>query len=187
MFLSQLPRLRRAAHHTRRLPRFPKLCNAKFFSVGRFKDTNTNNKQSSTTTDTNTPTDSEEPPPKRSKWENIKYLFYEYRYPFIAYYGVAYVTPIVPFWLSLQFFGVDGVELLQWVQADKLYEGINDWNPKYVNFFIAMEMNELLEFFRIPIVLSTTPKVAKWWRSRNTPIISETPESSSTPPPPPLK
>ena len=104
---------------------------------------------------------------KKSRFEQAKELFYEYRYPFMAYYGVAYVTPIIPCYMSLQFFGVDGMELLLWIGVDKLYEGITQWDPAIVNGLIAMEMNELLEWVRFPIVLSTTPRVAKWWRSRN--------------------
>jgi hypothetical protein len=59
---------------------------------------------------------------------------------------------------------VDGVELLQWVGLGQ--EKIDMLNPTYVNMAIAGECNELLEFVRLPLVLTTTPQVAKWWRSR---------------------
>lgn len=110
----------------------------------------------------------EDSPKEPSRLEQMKELFYEYRYPFIAYYGITYITPIVPFYISLQYFGVDGVEILEWVDKWVGFgqDKIDMLNPTYVNIAIAGEMNELLEFIRLPVVLTTTPRVAKWWRSR---------------------
>ena len=108
------------------------------------------------------------------RWEKIKHLFQEYKYPFVAYYAVAYITPIIPIYLGLEFYGVDGVEVLQWVSqavqqtfnCDTAYiDGIIvRCNPDYVNLFISGEINELLEVIRFPLVLTTTPKVADWFR-----------------------
>ena len=81
--------------------------------------------------------------------------------------GCSILFCFFPFYFGLQFFGVDGVEVLKWVGVQNIYEGVNDWSTEWVNLFIAGEMNEVLEFGRLPLVLATTPRVAKWWRSRN--------------------
>jgi hypothetical protein len=136
-------------------------------SVGHYKES-TKKKDTTTTTTTTTQATTEETTDdtakKPSRIEQMKTLFYEYRYPFLAYYGVTYVTPVIPIYISLQYCGVDGVELLQWVGLGQ--EKIDMLNPTYVNMAIAGECNELLEFVRLPLVLTTTPQVAKWWRSR---------------------
>ena len=177
MFLGQ-SRLIRA--RLRRAPLLP-AWTARCFSVGHFKGESTNKKRvpnphkppplgnannaNEESSPTNTVGDGKEP--KKSRFEKMKTLFHEYKYPFIAYYGIAYITPIFPFYFGLQFFGVDGVEVLKWVGVQNIYEGVNDWSTEWVNLFIAGEMNEVLEFGRLPLVLATTPRVAKWWRSRN--------------------
>jgi hypothetical protein len=103
---------------------------------------------------------------KPGKWQQLKIAFKEYRYVFLAYYGTTFLVPIPFLWAGLEIGGLDGVGLLQWLGADKLYEGVNEWNNSFINLLVALEMNELLEFVRLPLILSTTPKVAHWWRSR---------------------
>ncbi len=103
---------------------------------------------------------------KPGKWQQLKTAFKEYRYVFLAYYGTTFLVPIPFLWAGLEIGGLDGVGLLQWLGADKIYEGVNEWNNSFINLLVALEMNELLEFVRLPLILSTTPKVAHWWRSR---------------------
>ena len=103
---------------------------------------------------------------KPGKWQQLKTAFKEYRYVFLAYYGTTFLLPIPFLWVTLEGVGLDGVALLQLLGADKIYEGVNNWSSSFINFLVAVEMNELLEFVRIPVVISTTPKVAKWWRAR---------------------
>ena len=102
-----------------------------------------------------------------SRWDKLKVMWTEYRYVFLAYYATVWAVPIVPIWAGLESFGLDGVSLLLWLGVDSIYAGVSDWNPSIVNFFIATEINEMFEIVRLPVVISTTPRVAKWWRSRD--------------------
>ena len=122
-------------------------------SVGHYKES-TKKKDTTTTTQATTEETTDDTAKKPSRIEQMKTLFYEYRYPFLAYYGVTYVTPVIPIYISLQYCGVDGVELLQWVGLGQ--EKIDMLNPTYVNMAIAGECNELLSLSR-SINLSTNP------------------------------
>ena len=159
----------RARQHCQRTlpPSSPSLFSSltRSLSVGHYKEsTKKKDTTTSTTTQATTEETTDDTAKKPSRIQQMKTLFYEYRYPFLAYYGVTYVTPVIPIYISLQYCGVDGVELLQWVGLGQ--EKIDMLNPTYVNMAIAGECNELLEFVRLPLVLTTTPQVAKWWRSR---------------------
>mmetsp|Transcript_14284 Transcript_14284/g.15900 ORF Transcript_14284/g.15900 Transcript_14284/m.15900 type:complete len:320 (+) Transcript_14284:1500-2459(+) len=103
---------------------------------------------------------------KKSRWEKIKEAWVEYRYVFVAYYVVAWATPVLPIWMGLECFGLDGVALLEYIGVDNVIPSISNWNPSLINGLIAIEINELGEIVRLPLVISTTPTVAKMWRNR---------------------
>jgi len=44
------------------------------------------------------------------------------------------------------------------------YVDTSEWPVLYVNLFVAFELNELVDFVRLPLVIATTPAVATAYR-----------------------
>merc|ERR1711865_899686 len=97
--------------------------------------------------------------------QKLKAMWHNYRWVFAAYYGVLWAAPLFPIWVGLEA-GFDGVAALKYMGADTLYSGIDNWNPSIINGLIAIEINSLVDLVRLPLAITTTPKVAAWWRSR---------------------
>ena len=62
--------------------------------------------------------------------------------------------------------GLDGISLLKWLTVDALLQqhasiDINGWSPALVNGVIALELNECLEWVRLPMVIATTPALSR--------------------------
>lgn len=104
-----------------------------------------------------------------TSWARIKALFREHGVSFAVVYTTAYAATWLPLFASLEMGGVDGPELL--VHAVE-YVGLADrvnisWitenrylNRDVINALIAMEINGLLDIFRLPIVIGVVPYVS---------------------------
>ena len=104
---------------------------------------------------------------KMSKIEQLKGYFKEYGWVFVTYWSSVWALNGVACFLIIEATGLDGAALLKSLGSDNIYD-IGDWDPSFLNALIAIEVNELLELVRFPIIVATTPRVAKWWRSRGT-------------------
>merc|ERR1712166_1071026 len=62
--------------------------------------------------------------------------------------------------------GFDGVAALKYMEPGSFYGQIDHMNPSIINGLIAIEINSLVDLVRLPLAITTTPKVAAWWRSR---------------------
>ena len=102
---------------------------------------------------------------KVGKWQELKGYVKEYGWVFLAYWTGTWVGSGFVCYGAVQATGLDGIALLKRLGSDNIYD-LSDWDPRFINALIAIEINELLEFFRFPLIVATTPKVAKWWRSR---------------------
>ena len=102
---------------------------------------------------------------KVGKIEQLKGYFKEYGWVFVTYWTGVWASNGVLIYVAIEAAGLDGIALLKSLGSDSIYD-IGDWDPKFLNALIAIEVNELLELVRFPIIVATTPKVAKWWRSR---------------------
>ena len=76
----------------------------------------------------------------------------------------------------MTFFGLDGVALLQQLGADSVID-TTALSPRLINAFIAAEINELIDLFRLPMVIATTPAVGRKWKAWRG--ISETPAADA--------
>jgi hypothetical protein len=101
---------------------------------------------------------------KPGKLQQIKMYIKEYKWVFLAYWTGTWAAGAVVCYGALEVTGVDGIGILRYLGSDNIYD-ISGWNPKIVNGFLAIEINEFLELVRFPVILATTPKLAKWWRS----------------------
>lgn len=104
---------------------------------------------------------------KPGKIEQLKGYFKEYGWVFVTYWTTVWAVNGVACFLIIEATGLDGIALLKSLGSDNIYD-IGDWDPSFLNALIAIEVNELLELIRFPIIVATTPRVAKWWRSRGT-------------------
>jgi hypothetical protein len=102
---------------------------------------------------------------KVGKWQELKGYVKEYGWVFLAYWTGAWVGSGFICYGAVEATGLDGIALLKRLGSDNIYD-LSGWDPRFINALIAIEINELLEFFRFPLIIATTPKVARWWRSR---------------------
>ena len=102
---------------------------------------------------------------KESKLEKMKRLWKEHGTVFIGYYSALWIAGYIPCFAGLEYFGVDGVAFLEWLGVGE-HVDITAWNPKYINALLAMEVNELFEIVRLPLVITTTPAVSRWIKSK---------------------
>ena len=104
---------------------------------------------------------------KPGKIEQLKGYFKEYGWVFVTYWSSVWALNGVACFVIIEATGLDGIALLKSLGSDNIYD-IGDWDPSFLNALIAIEVNELLELVRFPIIVATTPRVAKWWRPRGT-------------------
>ena len=62
--------------------------------------------------------------------------------------------------------GIDGIALLKYLTVDEMLLqhtriDISGWSPALINGLIALELNELLEYVRLPVVIATTPTLSR--------------------------
>lgn len=94
-----------------------------------------------------------------------------YGWVFIGYWTATWAVTGVGIYSGIMLFDVNGLALLQQgldffgvrEEADEVLN-VNEWSPGLVNVIIAAEINELIEPLRLPLVISTTPAFARWWR-----------------------
>ena len=48
----------------------------------------------------------------------------------------------------------------------RMAQWLNNLSPRMVNAFIAVEINEVIEFVRFPIVIATTPRMTAYLREK---------------------
>ena len=106
-------------------------------------------------------------PEKQSRMDKLKSLFREYGKFFIVYYGTAWCLTLAPIYAAVSASGFDSLELIQrFVDEDSwIYEKAGQLNTNAINFLISVELNEIADVVRLPIVLMTTPRLAKTWKS----------------------
>ena len=101
---------------------------------------------------------------KEGKLAQMKRYFKEYKWVFITYWTGTWVAGALACYGVIEILGIDGVALLRSLGSDNIYD-ISEWDPRILNALIAIEVNELFEIVRFPLIIATTPKVANWWRS----------------------
>jgi hypothetical protein len=111
-------------------------------------------------------------PVKLGKWAKMKLLWKDHGIVFVVYWCGVWVACIPPIYGAIVLTGFDGLELLQTIQTTLYGDNpqhqmfdMSNWDPALVNFVVAMEINELCEIVRFPLVVMTTPAVSGWWRS----------------------
>ena len=77
---------------------------------------------------------------------------------FLGYWGGTWVSMYVVLWACMQNAGVDAVQWIQTAGLDETlrsYVGVEvgGWSPTLINALVAIEINYLLEFARLPVVL----------------------------------
>jgi len=101
---------------------------------------------------------------KEGKLAQMKRYFKEYKWVFITYWTGTWVAGALVCYGVIEALGIDGIALLRSLGSDNIYD-ISEWDPRILNALIAIEVNELFEIVRFPLIIATTPKVANWWRS----------------------
>jgi hypothetical protein len=107
-----------------------------------------------------------EQPKKPSRWQQLKTTFREHGVVFAGYYFTTWAGGFGVCWGAVTVGGLDGVALLQWLGADAVIDTTR-LAPWLVNALIAAEINELVDFVRLPFVIATTPALSrrlKVWR-----------------------
>lgn len=94
-------------------------------------------------------------------------MFRQYGMPFLVWETVAWAGTFVVVYAGVSAYGgYDAVvPALKQMGIDQ-YIHVDSLDPTYGNIAIAVAINEALEIVRFPFVVSTTPRVANWWRSR---------------------
>lgn len=98
---------------------------------------------------------------KLGKFQKLKKMWKDYGMVFVGYYGTTWVLGYIPCYLALEYGGVNGVEFLEWLGVGEHID-ISNWSPQFINMILAYEMNELLDFVRIPVVIATTPTLSRY-------------------------
>jgi len=102
---------------------------------------------------------------KETKFQRVKRMFREYGTVFVVYYGTLYLGAFVPLYVVLEGGFVDCISMMEAVGVGNLID-LETLSPGWVNFFVAVECNDLIDLVRLPFVVATTPKVARMWRER---------------------
>jgi hypothetical protein len=105
-----------------------------------------------------------DPATKPSRWQQLKSTLYDYGPVFAGYYAATWTIGYAACFGALTVTGFDGVDLLTTIFEQTGVDSIIDigtWSPWMINGALATEMNEYIEPFRMPFVLSTTPQLAK--------------------------
>ena len=120
--------------------------------------------------------DKKDEPPKPSRWQQIKTTVREYGPVFVGYYVTTYAAGFGVCWSSVTIAGLDGVALLQYFGVDQVLD-TSMFSPRVINALIAAEMNEMLEFVRLPFIIATTPALSRRLRGTPAPVEETPPES----------
>lgn len=107
-----------------------------------------------------TPSPSEDKKKKPSRWETIKQTFREHGKVFVLYYTATWLGGFGVAFGGVTLAGLDGVALLQYLGADSVID-TTQFSTRVVNALIAAEINELFEFVRLPLVITTTPALSR--------------------------
>ena len=89
----------------------------------------------------------------------------------MVYYISAWAANFGVFFGAITLGGLDGIQLLSHLGVDAMLRDgisldISGWSPHFINALIAVEGCELLEPFRLPFVLATTPALSRWLRRK---------------------
>ena len=105
---------------------------------------------------------SEKKEEKPSRWTQIKTAFVEHGPAFVATYATLYTAGLGVAYTGVCLSGLDAQEWIRWsgVEAAAGID-LSGLSPRLINGVIALEMNELAEFVRLPTVLLLTPKVTR--------------------------
>ena len=106
---------------------------------------------------------------KLTRWQQVKATFREHGLVFVGYYATTWTAGFGVCYGGVTLAGIDGLALIENVMS---FVGANNYvhidfsmfSPRIVNALIAAEMNELLEFVRLPFIIATTPALTRRWR-----------------------
>ena len=115
------------------------------------------------------------PPKKPSRWARIKATAKEHGLTFVVFWTGTWVACGACIYGGMTLAGVDGTRLLAWADDRWPDIGLRERISAYadldaastktiVNGLIAIELNELLEVVRLPLVIATTPRLSRWLR-----------------------
>jgi hypothetical protein len=101
------------------------------------------------------------PNPTSAFWS----MFREYGSVFVGYWTTCWVVCFVPIYGAIHFHVVpyDGMDVLYALGADSFFD-LSKWSPQLVNAAVAFEANEFLDLLRLPVIIATTPRLARWLR-----------------------
>eukprot|EP00040_Diaphanoeca_grandis_P012275 m.62374 g.62374 ORF g.62374 m.62374 type:complete len:238 (+) comp23140_c2_seq5:833-1546(+) len=107
---------------------------------------------------------------EKKKKTGIMYMMKTYGLPFFIYSTSVYAVGLAGIFISLEAYGqtdellatVHGVlKSYNWESTAKL---LDDLDPQYGNAAAAVVLNEILQLPLVPVVIATTPAVAKFFR-----------------------
>ena len=102
---------------------------------------------------------------KTKSVETIKQTFREHGKVFVLYYTATWLGGFGVAFGGVTLAGLDGVALLRYLGADSVID-TTQFSTRVVNALIAAEINELFEFVRLPLVITTTPALSRRLRRR---------------------
>ena len=93
-------------------------------------------------------------------------MFKEHGPVFVAYYVTTWTAGAAVCYGGITIAGIDGIALLKYLTVDEMLLqhtriDISGWSPALINGLIALELNELLEYVRLPVVIATTPTLSR--------------------------
>ena len=108
-----------------------------------------------------------EPEKKPSRWQRIKSMFREHGPVFVGFYVTTWTAGAAVCYGGITIAGVDGIALLKYLTVDEMLLthtsiDISGWSPALINGLIALELNEMLEYVRLPVVIAMTPALSRY-------------------------
>lgn len=84
---------------------------------------------------------------------------------FFVYWATSWTVCLGPIYAAFHFELVpyDGMDLLYAVHADKVFN-IGAWSKKWVDLAVAIEINEVCDWVRLPVIIATTPRMVLFWQ-----------------------
>lgn len=102
---------------------------------------------------------------KPTRWEQLKGTFREHGLVFVGYYATTWTAGFGVCWGGVTIAGLDGVAILQYVGVENFVD-LSMFSPRVINALIALELNELLEWVRLPLIIATTPRLSRYLRGK---------------------